>query len=108
MAPAEAAETSAPQELSAEEEAKRFARGEEITAVLSVLNVNVRRGTVALFVCLEEDYTSLEGLTTTFRFAHLTFQEFLAGRFVEKRLRRAFKRAGREGEKSGLTRAGSP
>ena len=55
------------------------------TDILSCLNVYVRKGAVALFVCLEEDYTS-SATEVTFRFAHLTFQEFLAGRHIAQQL----------------------
>lgn len=79
-------------DTTAEQDAQDLKKGDLFTDILSALNLHVRKGRVALFVCLEEDYaTEGSALETTFRFAHLTFQEFYAGCFIAKKVQEAFR-----------------
>ena len=64
------------------------AREASFVDVLNALRPSVRAGRVPLFVCLSESYQSDE-LDVIFRFAHLTFQEFLSAKYISAVLRGA-------------------
>jgi hypothetical protein len=81
--------------VEAEQEIAAVTSSVDLIEVLNSLNHNVRAGRVPLFVCISENYRFDSILDTIIRFAHLTFQEFLAGRFITKALTLA-ERAGDE------------
>lgn len=58
--------------------------------LLNILQRSVLQGLVPLFMCVQENYEST-GPSQIMRFAHLTFQEYLAGKYIADRLIEAHK-----------------